>query len=260
MRVGAAYESVPLNSGVCTDMDIQGAAGGAKSLTTTAFEAIRGDILLGNLLPDERLRVQSLSERYEVGATAIREALSRLVTEGLVDVEDQRGFCVAPVSAEDLMDLTETRIGVERLALARAVQNGDLEWETSVLSAYHRLSRTPVPSDPEKHLAWSQAHRLFHEAMVAGASSAWLTRLSRLLYDQSERYRNLAEIRTSPHERDSLQEHKQLLDAALARDGETLCQLVDDHFRATTKIILDAGFVQSSGKKPRTNARAALIA
>lgn len=74
----------------------------ARSLTTLAFERLRGDILSGRLRPDERLRIQALSDRYEVGATAIREALSRLVIDGLVDSEDQRGLhsrsCVAWVA------------------------------------------------------------------------------------------------------------------------------------------------------------------
>jgi DNA-binding GntR family transcriptional regulator len=64
----------------------------SKGLATLAFEQLRADILLGNLRPDERLRIQSLSDRYQVGATAIREALSRLVSDGLVNFEDQLAF------------------------------------------------------------------------------------------------------------------------------------------------------------------------
>ncbi|AMU04674.1 MULTISPECIES: GntR family transcriptional regulator [Burkholderia] len=228
------------------DLETSGAAG--KSLTTTAFELIRADVLMGKLLPSERLRVQVLSERYGIGATAIREALSRLVTEGLVDVEDQRGFCVTPVSREALLDLTETRIGVERLALSRSILHGDVEWETNMVSAYHRLSRTPVPTDPAKHQAWATVHRQFHEALIGGCASPWLQRLCRLLYDQAERYRNLAELemRTAPDLRDTFAEHKALLDAALERDIEKLSALIGVHFRTTTEIILKAGFDRSS--------------
>lgn len=235
-------------------MDLDGAVAGVKSLTTTAFEQIKADILLGELLPAERLRVQTLSERYNIGATGIREALSRLVTDGLVEVEDQRGFRVAPVSREELLDLTETRIGVECLALTRAVKHGDLEWETNVLGAFHRLSRTPVPDAPEKHVAWATVHRQFHESMIAGCASPWLVRLCRHLYDQTERYRNLAEQRTRPESRDTLMEHRALLDAAMARDAERLCSLIGEHFRTTTNIILEAGLVNpDAAKSPRTS-------
>ncbi|MFM2056938.1 MAG: hypothetical protein RLY71_1323, partial [Pseudomonadota bacterium] len=103
-----------------------------RSLTSMAFERLRHDILQGHLAPTERLRIQALSERYQIGATAIREALSRLVTDGLVESEDQRGFTVAPVSREELLDLTQTRIQVEQMALRMAVARGDVEWETQV--------------------------------------------------------------------------------------------------------------------------------
>ncbi|SDI49950.1 DNA-binding transcriptional regulator, GntR family [Paraburkholderia steynii] len=230
-------------------MDLDSSSATGKSLTTTAFELIRADILLGRLLPSERLRVQALSERYGVGATGIREALSRLVTEGLVDVEDQRGFCVSPVSREALLDLTETRIGVERLALSRAVLHGDVEWETNMLSAYHRLSRTPVPTDPVNHQAWATVHRQFHEALIRGCASPWLQRLCRLLYDQAERYRNLAELemRSEPNLRDTFAEHKALLDAAMERDNEKLSILIGEHLTITTEIILKAGFDRTMG-------------
>ena len=230
-------------------MELDGATVGVKSLTTTAFEQIKADILLGRLLPNERLRVQGLSARYGIGATGIREALSRLVTDGLVDVEDQRGFCVAPVSRKELLDLTETRIGVEALALTRAVKHGGLDWETNMLGAFHRLSRTPLPDAPEKHVAWAMVHQQFHESLTAGCASPWLLRLCHLLYDQTERYRNLAELRTRPESRDTLVEHKSLLDAAMSRDAGRLCTLVTEHFWVTTNIILEADFVNPAPVK-----------
>ena len=149
-------------------MDIAPLAANARSLTRQAFEQLRSDILHGRLRPTERLRINALAERYDVGATAIREALSRLVADGLVEAEEQRGFCVARVSREDLLDLTQTRIDVESLALRRAVERGDVEWESHLLSAFHRLSKAHLPTTPEHRLLWAATHRQFHEALVAG--------------------------------------------------------------------------------------------
>ena len=161
----------------------------ARSLTTLAFERLRGDILCGVLRPEERLRIQALSERYGIGATAIREALSRLVPDGLVESQDQRGFFVAPVSRDDLIDLTQTRIEVEQMALRLAVERGDVEWESRLLSAFHRLSRADPPTSPERAVVWARTHEQFHEVLVAGCHSAWTLRLCRLLHEKSERYR-----------------------------------------------------------------------
>ena len=185
----------------------------SKSLTSQAFERIRNDILMGTLRPNERLKIQALSDRYAIGATAVREALSRLVTDGLVDSEDQKGFCVAPVSQDDLIDLTETRIAVEEMAIRKAIAQGDVEWEAQVLSSYHRLSRTPEPTTLANHAAWALAHRQFHESLVAQCGSPWLLRLCAMMYDKSERYRNLAERSTRPDERDTATEHRELMES-----------------------------------------------
>lgn len=218
-----------------------------KSLTSQAFERIRNDILLGTLRPSERLKIQALSEHYEIGATAVREALSRLVTDGLVDSEDQKGFCVAPVSKNDLLDLTETRIEIEGLAIRKAIARGDVEWEAQVLSSFHRLSRTPPPTTIENHAAWALAHRQFHESLVAQCGSPWLLRLCAMLYDKSERYRNLAERSTRPEERDTAAEHRELMEAiAMERDADKAVALIGAHFRVTTDVILHAGFAETS--------------
>lgn len=215
---------------------------GARSLTSIAFEQLRADILAGHLRPDERLRIQALSGRYGIGATAIREALSRLVTDGFVESEDQRGFRVASVSREDLLDLTGTRIGLEGIALAQAIEHGGVEWESNLLSAFHRLSKTPAPSSPPLALAWAELHRNFHEALIAGCESPWTQRLCRLLYDRSERYRNLANRYTSHRSRDPLGEHRALMDAAMARDTEHARRLLAEHYWQTTQIVLKAAF------------------
>lgn len=227
-------------------MDITVTTPSAKSLTSMAIERLRGDILDGALQPAERLRIQALTERYGIGATAIREALSRLVADGLVSSEDQRGFCVTPVSREDLLDLTQTRIEAEGSALRLAVQLGDIEWESYVLSAFHRLQRTAAPTTPDLQAAWNVVHRQFHETLLSGCASPWRLRLCRILYDQSERYRSLAIHYTSEKNRDPMHEHRALMEAAMARDGELAVKILSEHFWKTSEIVLKALFDEGS--------------
>jgi len=218
-----------------------------KSLTTHAYEQLREDIITCKLKPNERLRINWMAEQYEVGATAIREALSRLVTEGLVDAVDQKGFGVAPVTREDLLDLTNTRIEVEQLALRKAIAIGSIEWEAGVIAAYHRLSRR-VPeateqSDAARWREWRQLHRQFHEALVEGCGSRWLRHICGLLYDRSERYRNLAGLaggKVRPTRRDVMAEHKAIMDAVLARDAAQAERLIAKHLEETTRVVLRA--------------------
>lgn len=236
-------------------MDTSATSTPGKSLTSQVFGRLRADILSGHLAPGERLRIQALSEQYAVGATAIREALSRLVSDGFVESEDQRGFCVAPVSREELVDLTQTRIELESVALLQAVERGGIDWESQVLSSFHRLSRTPPPSSAELHAAWEVIHRQFHEALLAGCSSPWTQRLVRLLYDRSERYRNLAVPYTDRENRDPLTEHRELMEATMARDANRAKQILSDHYWKTTEIVLKSVFSDASGSGPHKRRR-----
>lgn len=242
-------------------MSITEATAGNKSLSTQAFERIYADILEGRLQPNERLRIQALSERYEVGATAIREALSRLTSNGLVGLEDQRGFFVAPISIDELRDLTSTRIELESVALRQAMDKGGLDWETKLLGAYHRMSKTPIPTSPQTWADWTAAHQGFHDALIEGCGSPSLLRMCRLILDQLERYRNLANRHTNAQVRgDTRGEHKALFDAAMARDKERAVRLIADHFTRTAMTVEAAVFLPPATAKPRRTQRSIVAA
>lgn len=215
---------------------------GARTQTTIAIERLRTDIVTGKLRPSEKLRVQALAARYGIAASSLREALSRLVTDGLVVAEDQRGFRVSPVSREDLMDLTETRVGIECLALARAIELGDVGWESEIIGAFHRLSRCQEGTDPtsDETLHWGACHAEFHRALIVGCRSEWLMYFSRLMYEKSDRYRMLATFGRPPSARSALAEHEALMKATIKRDKEEACRLLGAHFRETTRLLLEA--------------------
>ena len=236
-----------------TSVDTVASTLDGRGLTSIAFDHLRADVLHGVLKPQERLRVQALSARYQIGATAIREALSRLVTEGLVQVEDQRGFKVAPVSRDDLTDLTDTRVDLETLTLTHALKRGDTAWEADVMASYHRLSKCPPPTSPAAAATWGLMHRAFHEALLAGCGSVWLQTLCRLLYDKSERYRHLANIRTRSRSPNRSDEHRDLMDAVLRRDVKLSCRLLGEHYRRTTEIILKSDEVQALFEQPKAS-------
>lgn len=227
-----------------------------KSLTEAAYLALRADILACRLAPGEKIKINDICASQGVSLGAIREALSRLTAEGLVVAETQRGFNVAPVSQDDLIDLTSTRIELELACLKRAIELGDVEWETGIVAAYHRLSRTPerVEGDPMVVSEdWASAHKEFHAALVAACGSPWRLRLRAILYDQSERYRRLS-VPAVPHERDLDTEHRGLMEAALARDIASVGALMCDHLTTTTNRVLPLSMPVAQAKTPRGQA------
>src|SRR5690554_6122231 len=105
------------------------------------LQRLRDDILSCELKPGAKLRFEALRERYEVSFSTLREALARLAAENLVTSEGQRGFVVAPVSTEDLIDLTNARVLLERENLRRSMANGNDAWEADILGSFHRMDR-----------------------------------------------------------------------------------------------------------------------
>ncbi len=215
----------------------------SRTQTSRAIERLRYDIVTGKLRPNEKLRVQGLAELYGLAPSSLREALSRLVTDALVVAEDQRGFRVSPVSSEDLMDLTETRVGIECLALRRSIEFGTVTWESEVIGAHHRLASVRESHDPNSAdlMQWAAYHADFHRALIGACRSDWLMSFCRLLYAQSERYRMLATFTRPPGARDSEREHRALVDAVIGRDADGACALLGRHFRETTRLLLENG-------------------
>jgi DNA-binding GntR family transcriptional regulator len=227
---------------------------GTQNLTQGAYEGLRADLLACRIRPGSRLKIQELCTRFEVSLGAVREALSRLTSEGLVIAEPQRGFRAAPISLADLQDLTMVRIEVESLCLRRAIAVGTVDWEASLVAAFHRLSRMPerVPTDPMRaDDEWAEAHAAFHAALVEGADSPWLLRLHGQLYAQSERYRRLS-IPLSMTERNVGQEHQDILDASLKRDADLAVSLLARHLGATSEILMDADMADYALETGRT--------
>ncbi len=212
------------------------------NLTQGAYEQLWADLLSCRIEPGARLKIQDLCTRLAVSLGAIREALSRLTSDGLVVAEPQRGFRAAPISPEDLRDLTMVRIEIDSLCLRQAIAQGDVDWEARLVAAFHRLSRTPQLTSSEPASTsddWAEAHAAFHTALVTGCNSPWLLRLHGQLYAQSERYRRLS-VSVAPRRRNIGDEHQKILDATLARNADKAVDLLAGHLRATTDILLSA--------------------
>ncbi|MEO4002163.1 FCD domain-containing protein [Mesorhizobium sp. CAU 1732] len=232
----------------------------AKSRTEQTFLSIRADILSCRHLPGERLLINALCEQLGASLGAVREALSRLAAEGLIQATAQKGFRVTPVSAADLEDLTNTRCIIEDLCLRSAIQEGGVEWETGIVASFHRLSRLPdvLTLTKAKDIeSWGSAHEIFHLALVSSCSSPWQLRLRAMLFDQADRYRRLATF-TSRVERDVLEEHRTIMEATLDRNTDRACALMDEHLRRTSESVSEFLRAQPTESGPAGNRLAQL--
>jgi DNA-binding GntR family transcriptional regulator len=213
----------------------------AKTLNAEIFARVRSDILAGHLRPGTRLRPAELAEAHSVSLSVVREALARLAEQELVVWVPQTGFRVAPLSLEDLQDLTEVRVDIEVRAIRYAVQRGDVAWEGHVLAAHHTLDRTLQfdPDDPDRFTEeWAEAHANFHNTLLAGCNSRRLLAIAAQLRDGSELYRRWSHALTHDYARDLPAEHRSLLEAVLGRDEAAAAEVLRDHIRRTTNALL----------------------
>ncbi|OIQ88880.1 DNA-binding transcriptional regulator CsiR [mine drainage metagenome] len=208
---------------------------GAKTLIEYAYQRLRKDIISGALAPDSKLRIEHLRAQYEIGSSTLREALTLLVADALVVSEGQRGFRVAPISLEDLKDVTRMRKMMETLALRESIERGDDQWEAGIVAAFHRLSRVEERLEAEAEQvaeSWEDRNSDFHKALISACSSRWILHFREILYHQSERYRRFSLV-SQRGERDVHAEHKAIMDATLARDGDLACRLIEEHMDKT---------------------------
>ncbi|RJF74126.1 GntR family transcriptional regulator [Rhodopseudomonas palustris] len=219
--------------------------GGPRSLTSALHERLRGDILATRLLPGQKLNIASLAKQFGVSLAAVREALSRLTADGLVQASDQRGFRVAPVSLGDLADITRTRIDIEGLALRRSIEFGDARWLIAVQQSWEALKAVEYrdPDDgSEHHDEWMSRHRVFHRTLVSACDSPWLLGFRDVLHEQSERYRRLSIRRELGKIRDVEAEHATIVAAVLDRDAEAAVRALALHFSVTKEFVELAAF------------------
>lgn len=210
-----------------------------ETLASAAYDRLRQEIITVAIPPGEKLHIRSLCDRFGVGLSPMREALSRLSSEGLVSQFDHRGFAVTGLSEDDLVDLTRARCWVNELAVRNSIANGDAAWEESVVLSFHRLSRTPrfEPDGAEtRSPAWERAHRAFHSSLIAASGSRRLEQYCEQLFDASERYRHVGrKAGIKGENRDH--EHRALMEAAVARDAEAAATLIKSHFEHTAELV-----------------------
>ena len=220
-------------------MSYTNAVATSATRTEQVYEVIRSELLNGGLHPGQKLKMVEFTERFGVSQSVIREALTRLTEQGLLVATPQRGFRVRDLSIDDIAELTETRIQIEALALRLAVERGDLQWETGILAAHHRLERTPVTRDDRMVSEdWSVRHRDFHQALLAGCGNRRLESVASSLRDSAELYRRRYWVLTDDHQRDLAREHRRLSELSLAREADRAIEVLTEHIDRAPSLLI----------------------
>lgn len=207
--------------------------------TLRVYDRLRSELLSCEIAPGGRINVANYSQALEVSPGAVREALSRLIAEGLVCAEQNRGFRATEVANEDFVKITEARTAIDTLCLRSSMESGDVEWEANLVAACHRLERrlNALNGSAEAEDRFAEAHTAFHKALVAGCDNNWLLRMHDLLYAQAARYRKMC----MPAAKDKPRIHAfqgEFITAVLARDTAVASALLEQYYSSARDVIL----------------------
>src|SRR5258708_8944279 len=165
-----------------------------ETIGESAYRRIRSDIIFGVLSPGQKLRLEKISESYGTSISTLRELLNRMCAEGLIIAEGQRGFEVAPVSAEDFKQVAALRLLLENHALEQSFAAGDLDWEGRVVSAHHKLAvmeKRMLEGQRQNQEFWKQCDWDFHHALISACGSDVLLAAHAAACDRYLRYQML---------------------------------------------------------------------
>jgi GntR family carbon starvation induced transcriptional regulator len=212
------------------------------TLSERAAAMLERDIIAGKLKPGSRLAITELVRYYDIGATPLREGLSRLVSRGLIVAIGQRGFRVASVSRDDLADITRLRVVVEVEALRLAMENGGDAWEANILSALHQLRRHIERIGVKFREGaddFDALHKGFHTSLLQACGSMRLLAAHSDLYDQAYRYRRVMMRGFDDGER-FVDVHRELAERVIARDAATARAMLAEHLETTLHFVYPA--------------------
>jgi len=187
---------------------------------------------MGQFPPGSKLKIDMLKQRYGMGVNVIRESLTRLASENLIASENQRGFRVAEISESRLSDLTRLRILLETDGLKHSIENGGLDWESTLVAAYHKLEyiEQKMLLDEENHSAmWNECDWEFHATLLSACESQLHQLYHKRVFEQFRQY-VMSNLKTHGFRGENIiAEHKAILEAALARDYERCKEALEIH-------------------------------
>lgn len=192
-----------------------------------AYRQVRDRILSGELEPGAIIQQRDLASRIGISTTPLREALRRLKSEGLVELDAHRDARISPLRAEEARDLLELRKSLDPLAAGLAAQrrtNADIQ----AIRATH-AGLEPLPTHPS--IGQLVAHRNFHAAIYRASHNDLLIDSLEGLWDKADRYRRLA-LRTDrgqPARDEKAKEHQLLVDLIATGDSEGAANVMRAH-------------------------------
>ncbi len=187
--------------------------------------AVEDDILTGRLAPGAKLDEVSLSGRFGVSRTPVREALRVLAERGLIELIRNRGAFVTEISVPRLIEMFEVMAELEAMAGRLCARRMTVEKQAQLLSSHKACRTASKKTNPDDYYYRNEE---FHEAIVAASNNTFLVEQASALRRRLQPYRRM-QLRVPRRIHDSLDEHQAIVDAIITGDETEAGRLLRDH-------------------------------
>lgn len=205
-----------------------------QSTAELIAERLREAITSGQLVPGQQLGEASLAAQFAVSRGPLREAMQRLVAEGLLRSERHRGIFVIELTETDVHDVYRARKAIERAAVGEVLRGDPQAARTRLGEAVDAMAAAAQRDDAS---AFADADQQFHEVLIDCAGSARLSRAMRTLLSETRML--LGELHHVYGDLgDQLAEHVALREAIGTGDEVTAMRLIEEHMDDAVQRLL----------------------
>jgi len=206
-------------------------------LSQKVYRILKKRIIKGDLKPGEKLLENKIAEQLGVSRTPVREALRKIVAEGLVKIKPNLGMTVIEFSLEDLQEVLQVRMVLEGLAASIAAEKISQEETVKLEEIIKKMSINISKPNPDV-VAYSKLNGKLHNLILNICGNKRLTEICNHLNDSDHRFSIRSLMSNTERLKYSLEEHREIVDALKRKDSEQAGRLSQKHIENVIENIL----------------------
>lgn len=217
----------------------------APTAADTVYRQLKKQIISRRRQPGDRLREETIAKELDVSRTPVREAIRRLTAEGLATLVPNAGARLIQPTRQEIVDTFEVRETLECLAARKAAASATAEQLNKLQELIDEEERIFAQKNFEAYL---DVNTRFHRALAAAAGNPVLARVIGNLATRASVFMYFSDAFFDMQTNPSLDEHRALLKALRARDGERAASLMRVHLTLSATALQSGENETESGK------------
>jgi len=208
-----------------------------EDLATQIYRALMHRIVTRTYVPGERISIQAVAETFGVSVTPVREAFQRMAREGLVESRPRSGTTVAEITLRDIIEIYDIRLLIEVSAAGVPIERDTLEAMRASTSRMEALAGPHLYENFEAYWTYSAYDAEFHRLLVGGTGNGRLMSIYRNLHSHTLIAPVLFGLNAITRIEEQHDEHRTIVDALDAGDGEGAANAVRRHLTRTLDVL-----------------------